>query len=211
MKQTILHGLASLAIVCVVTLLLVLGLRIGSSTAENAATAPSLTTHTDESRSIALFLDAARVIESPRCMNCHPATRSPTQGQDMHPHVPPLQAGMDGHGVAGLACSTCHQRANVATFGAAIASIPGHPHWALAPASMSWQGKTPAEICKQLKNPALNGGRTLAEIQEHVAKDSLVGWAWHPGAGRAPAPGTQEEFGKLIGDWIATGAACPEG
>ena len=32
-------------------------------------------------RSVALFVEAARVITSPRCMNCHPATRQATQGE----------------------------------------------------------------------------------------------------------------------------------
>jgi hypothetical protein len=37
----------------------------------------------------------------------------------------------------------------------------------------------------------------------------LVGWAWHPGAGRRPAPGTQERFGEIIEAWIETGSECP--
>ena len=37
---------------------------------------------TDEkARSVALFVEAARVITSPRCMNCHPATRQATRGR----------------------------------------------------------------------------------------------------------------------------------
>jgi hypothetical protein len=49
----------------------------------------------------------------------------------------------------------------------------------------------------------------LAELHEHMAQDDLVGWGWHPGAGREPAPGTQQTFGALIQAWIDTGAACP--
>ena len=37
----------------------------------------------------------------------------------------------------------------------------------------------------------------------------LVGWAWAPGFGRAPAPGTQQQAGALVEAWIKTGAACP--
>src|SRR5665647_168089 len=40
-------------------------------------------------RSRALFSEAAKVIMNPRCMNCHPASDRPTQGNDMHPHSPP--------------------------------------------------------------------------------------------------------------------------
>ncbi len=42
------------------------------------------------------------------------------------------------------------------------------------------------------------GGKTRPQIAEHMGHDSLVGWAWNPGAERTPAPGTQEQFGKLI-------------
>ncbi|MET0280219.1 MAG: Isoquinoline 1-oxidoreductase subunit [Steroidobacteraceae bacterium] len=160
-------------------------------------------------RSVALFVEAARVIESPRCLNCHPATRMPTQGEDLHPHVPYLQAGDAGHGLPGLACATCHQASNVPTL-SAIPVIPGNEHWALAPASMAWQGRSTAQICAQIKDPQRNGGRSLAQISEHMGKDALVGWAWNPGANRVPAPGTQLVFGALIEAWIATGAACPE-
>lgn len=160
-------------------------------------------------RSTQLFLELGRVLQSPRCMNCHPRNRVPTQGEDLHTHNPPIDAGAPGHGPVGLPCATCHQAANVDTRGASIAVIPGHPHWSLAPASMAWQHYSLAEICEQVKDPARNGGRTLAAIHEHLATDTLVGWAWHPGAGRVPAPGTQAEFGRLVQAWIATGAACP--
>ncbi|SFP91798.1 Isoquinoline 1-oxidoreductase subunit [Variovorax sp. 770b2] len=162
-------------------------------------------------RSAAIFLEASKVIQSPRCLNCHPSARVPTQGENLHTHVPYLQAGQSGKGLPGLRCTACHQAANVSTQGASIASIPGHPAWHLAPASMAWQGRSLAEICKQIKDPALNGGMNLEKIHKHMADDPLVGWAWHPGEGRKPAPGTQKEFGRLIQAWIATGAACPGG
>jgi hypothetical protein len=38
-------------------------------------------------RSRALFDEAAKVITSPRCLNCHPANDRPTQGNDLHPHL----------------------------------------------------------------------------------------------------------------------------
>lgn len=157
-------------------------------------------------RSLALFAEMTKVIQSPRCLNCHPVTRQPTQGDDMHPHSPPIS--LTGMSLA-MNCRTCHHDHNTDVFAGRIQSIPGDPHWMLAPASMAWIGKSPGEICRQLKDPARNGDRTLDKLQEHMAKDGLVGWAWHPGRGRTPAPGTQEQFGELVAAWIASGAACP--
>ncbi|HEY5758616.1 MAG TPA: hypothetical protein VIU34_22475 [Steroidobacter sp.] len=160
-------------------------------------------------RSAAYFVQAGRVLQHPRCLNCHPKERQPTQGEDLHAHVPMLQATETGHGEPALQCNVCHQKANFSTHLESIRSIPGHPHWALAPRSMAWQGASLREICEQIKDPSRNGGRSLEAIHEHVANDSLVGWAWQPGDGRKPAPGTQREFGELIDAWIQTGAACP--
>ena len=163
----------------------------------------------EHERSVALFVEAAKVITSPRCMNCHPVNRQPTQGNDLHAHVPLMYGGQSDRGVPGLPCASCHGSTNTATLASSIASIPGNPHWGLAPASMAWQGKSLPDICAQLKDGARNGGRSLSKIREHVATDRLVGWAWHPGDGRTPAPGTQAEFAALIDAWIATGAQCP--
>jgi hypothetical protein len=74
---------------------------------------------------------------------------------------------------------------------------------------MAWEGKSLGDICRQLKDPNRNGGRDLAQLQEHVAKDDLIAWGWDPGAGRDPVPGTQEQAGQLIQAWIETGAECP--
>ena len=164
----------------------------------------------ERARSVALFTEAAKVMKHPRCLNCHPVARQPTQGDDLHPHIPLMYAGPGDHGVPGLPCKSCHGAANVETPGSRIASIPGNPRWGLAPSSMAWQGKTPRDICLQIKDPTRNGGRSLADIHKHTATDQLVGWAWHPGAGREPAPGTQMEFGALIEAWVSTGAHCPK-
>jgi hypothetical protein len=160
-------------------------------------------------RSVAIFTEAGKVFRSPRCLNCHPATRQPTQGDDLHPHLPFMTAGPNDHGVLGLPCRSCHGASNVTTLASSIQTIPGNPRWGLAPASMAWQSKSLAEICSQVKDVARNGARSLADIRGHVLEDPLVGWAWNPGAGRVPAPGTQAEFGKLIEAWIETGAHCP--
>jgi hypothetical protein len=43
-------------------------------------------------------------------MNCHPDGDSPTHGNDMHVHMPPVTRGEGGLGVAGNTCNACHTR-----------------------------------------------------------------------------------------------------
>ncbi len=117
-----------------------------------------------------------------------------------------MQRGEANIGVAGLHCPACHQTRNYDAVG-----IPGHENWQLAPIEMAWQGKSLAQICQQIKDPERNGGRSMDELVHHMAEDSLVGWGWHPGAGRTPAPGSQKAFGELIEAWVETGAVCPPG
>jgi hypothetical protein len=155
-------------------------------------------------RARALFVEAGRVLQHPRCLNCHPVGERPTQGDDRHPHSPPVVRGSNDKGAVGMRCTTCHQNANYEPSG-----VPGNPLWHVAPKSMAWQTKSLGQICEQIKDPRLNGGKTLAAIHEHMARDSLVGWAWMPGGNREPAPGTQAQLGALIAAWIEAGAACP--
>jgi hypothetical protein len=155
-------------------------------------------------RSIALFTEAGKVLQHPRCVNCHPATERPTQTDWMRPHQPLVVRGADGHGAAGMPCTACHHAGNFDP-----GHIPGHPDWHLAPATMAWQGRSLAQVCSQIKDRARNGGRDLVALIHHVSADSLVGWAWAPSAGRTPAPGTQAQFGELMKAWAATGAFCP--
>ncbi|MES2445143.1 MAG: Isoquinoline 1-oxidoreductase subunit [Pseudomonadota bacterium] len=163
-----------------------------------------------DARSVAIFEEMGKVIQHPRCINCHPRTDRPNQGDAQAPHEPAVTRGPDGHGAPGLECATCHGPRNVA-FANGTGSMPGHPEWHLAPKSMAWEGKSLGQICQQLKDRTRNGGKTLTQIAEHNAHDSLVGWGWNPGPGRAPAPGTQAEFGALSRAWVASGAKCPAG
>lgn len=152
----------------------------------------------------ASFDRVAAVLTSPRCVNCHPADDTPRQGDAHALHDPPVVRGADDRGVPALRCTTCHQDAN-----AALARVPGAPDWRLAPKQMAWLGKTPSEICKQLSDPARNGHRTLAQIEDHLAHDPLVAWGWAPGADRTPAIGTQAEAAAAFHAWVQGGAACP--
>lgn len=161
-------------------------------------------------RSVALFREAGRVLLHPRCVNCHPVSDRPLQGAESRPHEPPIFATETGIGSASMPCSSCHGRVNFTLVGTRVGSMPGNPAWRLAPREMAWQGKSLAAICRQVKDTARNGGRDFAALIDHAAHDDLVGWGWHPGAGREPAPGTQDGFGLLVKAWIETGAECPD-
>jgi hypothetical protein len=156
-------------------------------------------------RSRAIFAELGKLLIHPRCMNCHPAGDQPLQGAEHRIHYPPARRASLGD-----TCAACHTERNVPIHVAAsFQSIPGHPRWALAPPSMAWEGKSLGDICRQLKDKDRNGGRDLALLQEHIAKDDLVAWGWNPGAGREPAPGNQQIAGQLAKAWIDSGAECP--
>lgn len=155
-------------------------------------------------RSAAIFTELGKVLTSPRCLNCHPAGDRPRQGDQARLHQPPVERGIDGHGSDAMRCATCHRDANFDP-----GRVPGHPEWHLAPREMAWEGKSVAQICAQIKDPARNGNRPVQALVDHIGKDTLVGWAWSPGFGRTPAPGTQAKAGALVEAWVTSGAACP--
>jgi len=162
----------------------------------------------DANASREAFLQIHKVFTSPRCQNCHPAGDSPLQGDDSHVHLQNVKRGKDGHGVYGMRCDTCHQSANLP--GANLP--PGNPKWSLpAPEhKMVFLGRTPAELCRQLKDPKQTGGRSLAQLLEHVSSDDLVGWGWDPGTGRALPPLSRADTVAQMKIWIDGGAACPQ-
>jgi hypothetical protein len=162
----------------------------------------------DAAASRAAFLQLYRVLTSPRCQNCHPAGDSPLQGDDSHVHLQNVKRGADGHGMTAMRCDTCHQTVNLA--GAHLP--PGNPKWALPPPEhkMVFVGRSAGELCKQIKDPKQNGGRSLEKLFDHVANDDLVGWGWNPGDGRTLPPLSRPETVAQMKIWIAGGAACPE-
>jgi hypothetical protein len=162
----------------------------------------------DAAAAQAAFNRAWTVFVSPRCQNCHPPGDAPLQGDDSHVHVQDVKRGLDGKGVYGMKCSTCHQAANLPGSN----MPPGNPKWSLPPANMKMviQGETAGQFCRQLKDPAKNGNRTLAQIIEHVSSDELVGWGWNPGDGRTLPPLSRPEFVAAMKAWVDNGAACPQ-
>jgi len=185
---------------------LMLCFATGAAAAQNTLAPPeSFASITDtEQRSAAFFTELGKVLTHPRCVNCHPAGDRPRQGDLAQLHQPPVERGPDGHGSVTMRCPICHQNANFEP-----GRVPGHPEWHLAPRSMAWEGKTLPEICEQIKDPARNGNRKVEDLIHHIGDDTLVGWAWAPGYGRQPAPGTQKIAGALVEAWVKSGAACP--
>ena len=161
----------------------------------------------DDAASRAAFLAVYPVLMHPRCMNCHPKGDQPLQGDDSHIHVQNVQRGPDGKGLFAMKCANCHQLKNISGEN----MPPGHPEWHLPPANtrMVFEGKTPTELARQLKDPKQNGGKTLEQIIHHVAEDSLVATGWNPGEGRTKPPMTQAEAGRKMREWIENGAAIP--
>ena len=179
---------------------------VASDQQQGLASVESFARIEDEAaRSAAYFTELGKVLTNPRCTNCHPAGDRPRQGDMARLHQPPVSRGADGFGTATMRCSTCHRETNFDP-----GRIPGHEAWHLAPIEMAWEGKTIAEICEQIKDPARNGNRSLEDLIHHIADDTLVGWAWAPGVGRSPAPGSQKEAGALVTAWVKTGAVCPK-
>jgi hypothetical protein len=164
-----------------------------------------------------LFLRAYEVFSHPRCSNCHPRDDRPRWGPTRQVHGMNVQRGekcpldppKEGDcGRVGMYCATCHQEAN----GELLDSPPGaHDRrlawplvWRLAPQTMGWAGLTAAELCMRLKSidaafPHIFG----SEI------DPLVAWAWRPGPGRESAPGTLDQFVKVLRWWKDRGEGCP--
>jgi hypothetical protein len=75
---------------------------------------------------------------------------------------------------------------------------------------MVFVGRSPAALCRQIKDPKHNGGRSLEKLLEHVANDDLVGWGWDPGDGRTLPPLSRSDTVAQMKIWIEGGAACPE-
>jgi cytochrome c5 len=176
---------------------------------ERSAVEPqNVSAQRDQAESRAAFLAAYTVLMHPRCMNCHPKGDAPLQGDDSHIHAQNVQRGPDGKGLFAMKCANCHQLKNLPGQN----MPPGHPEWHLPPANMRmvFEGRTPAQLARQLIDPKQNGGKTLQQIIHHSAEDSLVATAWDPIGGRARPPLTQAEFGKKIREWIEKGAAIPE-
>ncbi len=148
-----------------------------------------------------LFTDIAKVLQHPRCLNCHVTGDTPKQGDDRHDHIPSVKRGPDGRG-SGLTCNVCHQSSNGPV-------APGAPDWHLAPVAMAWEGLSVGDLCRAVIDSTKNGNRDLKSIAAHMTTDPIVQWGWAPGGTRKPVPMSKEDFAKAVNAWVESGGACP--
>jgi hypothetical protein len=161
-------------------------------------------------RGLEAFAVVQKVLQHPRCQNCHPAGDAPLQFDEGVPHAQNVLRGPEGKGVPGLSCATCHSSENPPpSYGPHVP--PGAPNWHLPPpkTKMVFHGLSAADLCAQLKDPAKTGGKDLAALLKHVTNDELVLWGWSPGVGRAPVDVPHAEFVAAFKTWIEAGAPCP--
>ena len=154
------------------------------------------------------------VLTHPRCINCHTATSYPQQGDERRRHAANVVRGPAGHGVPGLNCVSCHQKANADSTG-----VPGGPDWHLAPLSMKWQDENDrplpsATVCRQVIDPKRNDNMSAQALLKHHEEAALVLWAWEPGrrpdgTQRATPPLTHAEFVAATRRWVEAGTPCP--
>lgn len=147
------------------------------------------------------------VLMSPRCMNCHPVGDKPLQTDQSKPHAMNISRQSEANG---MKCSTCHQEKNSDEIGI-VGGPPGAPNWHLPPKEMPliFQGRTAPQLCAQLKDPAQNGNKNLAQLLHHVGHDALVLWGWNPGGDRTKPPHSHKDFVAAFEVWAQSGGACP--
>lgn len=156
------------------------------------------------------FAVIQRVLQHPRCQNCHIPGDAPLQFDDSRPHAQNVMRGPKGEGAPGLPCSTCHGTENAPdSYG--LHMPPGAPDWKLPPPEekMVFIGLSAGDLCRRIKDSQQNGGRDLEALFEHIDRDKLVLWGWNPGLGRTPVDVPHAEFSAAFRRWIDTGAPCP--
>ncbi len=152
------------------------------------------------------------VFAHPRCVNCHPVGDRPLQTDRGVPHTMNVARGPDGKGRAGMRCESCHQQRPLegAHMPPGVPHVEPFPDWQLAPIEMAIEGRSPGELCRQLKDPKQTGDLSLRDIVFHLDEDPLVLWAFDPGAGRTPIRIPHDVFIEAAREWANAGAPCPE-
>lgn len=155
-----------------------------------------------EAEGLAAWADIYSVVTHPRCMNCHPDGDAPKQGDDSHLHrfkitrFSPLE---------GVHCTSCHAPSGV--YDGQVPFPPADPVWSMPPRAMAFENRTSGALCKQLQDPAVNGGRGLSDTLHHIESDHLLITSWH--SGREAPPITHAELVQRVKVWGEAGGPCP--
>lgn len=160
----------------------------------------------DSVESAQAFLQAYKVLMSPRCMNCHPSGDRPLQGDDSHIHIMNVRRGKNGKGIYALKCSNCHQPEN----SPGLHTPPGNPKWGLPPANMKmvFQGRSAHDLALQIMDYNRNGHKNKEQLLEH-ARDTLVKAGWNMGEGRTKPPLQYDDFVEVWDAWLNKGGYAP--
>ena len=91
-------------------------------------------------------------------------------GDDGRPHAMMVQRGLEK---VGMSCQTCHRSTAVTSAAGLPPTLEG---WRLPSAEMPlvFQGRTPDQLCAQLKDPNQNGHKDLTGLLHHMSSDPLV-------------------------------------
>lgn len=171
-----------------------------------------------EAQGLAAWDRIHAVVSHPRCVSCHvdergiPMWLGKYHGTD-RPHPMNVRSGASRMGTETLPCATCHMTSNAPN---TVPHAPPHSGipWQLAPVAFTWFGKTSAEICQQMRDPARNGGRDGPGLVEHILHDvhlnGFIKWGFNPGGGRDSAPGTLQQHVDDTVEWTTAGMPCPK-
>ncbi len=180
--------------------------------AARPAAAPTRARGTEPRRPGRRFETVRKVLQHPRCQNCHIPGDAPLQCDDGRAHGRTSCAARTD-----TARPACRARPATASRNPPASYGPNMPpgRAELAPAAArarrwSSSASRPAELCAHRSRiRRQNGGKDLAALLEHVDDDKLVLWGWDPGVGRAPGLRAARGVRRGFRTWVAAGAPCP--
>ena len=161
---------------------------------------------TRQQRSAALFTELGKVLD-PSALRELPSGRRPPAPRRLGRLAPAAGRARCGRPWASRPCAArSATKRPISTRPACRATRSGISR------RVKWRGKARRSLrfCAQIKDPARNGGRSVEDLIHHIGDDTLVGWAWAPGFGRQPAPGTQKQAGALVDAWVKNRRSLPE-
>jgi hypothetical protein len=159
------------------------GRRCSTSITQRTLSLPAAITFTQ---------DLAETFKHARCVNCHAVTTTgyPAGHQSISNPTSPA------------ACTFCHPNSYLPQGALAV-------EWHAPPSSMSFTGKTDAELCILAKNP----GTKATSVQQHLTEDRLILWAVdNPRVQNATLPkawaGNIQTWRNTVTQWVNAGMPC---